>query len=260
MELNCQRTALDQLRDLANIRRQSVLIEGPKGSGKSYLAKYYANMIEISDFVEVVPKVNELKAAIDEAANIDTPLMICVENIDLGVISASYTLLKILEEPLPNLYIVITCRNVKLIPDTIVSRSAVVSVNSPTSEDIVMYSKHKDEGSYKQACGRTVWKCVRTFSDADCAMKMTADQFAFYDKLQDAVSFNDSVSNIVWNISHYGSNAEANITFVILRIMDILHTPFVIQCCLSALDDLAESRIAQHAVLSKLIFNLKYCE
>ena len=111
-------------------------------------------------------------------------VVICVENLDCGVVSASYTLLKFLEEPLPNVYIVITCRNVKHVPDTIISRSAVVNTCPPVDIDISSYSLSKNPARFKELQNTLIWRCVRTFKDAETVLNMTSSQLSYFQNLK----------------------------------------------------------------------------
>ena len=260
MELKCQQQAMNNLAQLAESGRQSILVEGPQGCGKSYLAKQFATILMVSDFVTVLPKVADIREAIDGCYNIKNPVVIAIENLDLGVPAASYTLLKFLEEPLPYVYIVVTCRNLKGVPDTIISRSAVVSVDPPTQADLVTYASQMDYASANLAHQRSVWSLTRTFQDVDEVLHMTPDQLSFFDKTDAFTGFRDSVSTIVWNWSHYTDGKECNIAFSIRKIMELNRTPFVTKSCLDTLRELSTGRVAQHAILSKLAFNLKYCE
>ena len=135
MDAKSQKSAIIELKQLVDRDVHSIVIEGPEGCGKTYLAKEFARLKEISDFVSVAPKVAELKQAMNTAIDLQTPMVLCIENLDTGVVAASYSLLKFLEEPLPTVYAVVTCRNVENIPDTIVSTCTVVTVSTPNSID-----------------------------------------------------------------------------------------------------------------------------
>ena len=113
MELISQRAALEDLHRLADANKHSILIEGSEGCGKSYIAKQYATMLDIVDFQVVEPKVQCIKEAINSCYVIDNPIVLYIENLDTGVLAASYALLKFLEEPSSHVYIVITCRNLQ---------------------------------------------------------------------------------------------------------------------------------------------------
>ena len=94
MILKCQSSALDELQNLADSDRHSVLIEGVAGSGKTYLAKQYAKFLSINDFVTVNATVNDIRKSIDTSYNLESKIVICIENLDTGVAGASHTLLK----------------------------------------------------------------------------------------------------------------------------------------------------------------------
>lgn len=260
MIANSQKESLQQLRLLSEIKRQSIIIEGPSGSGKTYLSKQYANMLNIDDFSIVEPKVATIREALDSCLSLSNNLVLEIENLDLGVPAASYTLLKSLEEPLPNVYVVITCRNLQGVPDTIISRSAVVTVGPPTLNDIDSYGKEKDTLKFNNVSSRLVWQCVRSFSDADAVLDMSIDEIQYYESLAEVCKFKESVSNIVWKIGHYDSNKESNLELSIRSIIELMKNPFVTKCGIECIRDLNKGRIAQHAVLSKFVFNAKYCE
>lgn len=260
MLFRSQEESLEQLKRLASANRQSVLIEGPKGSGKSYLARQYSSMVQVDDFAVVAPKVNDIRDTINTCIANGTSIMLCIENLDLGVLASSYALLKFLEEPIEGVYIVVTCRNLNLIPDTIISRSAVVTTQSPRPDDLELYARNKNGSKYDLIKNRLVVKCCNSFADIEDVLDMTNAQLDFYDSLKDTCKFKDNVSTVVWNISHYDSNTACNVELAIRCIMEIMNTPFITKCGIDCLRDLSKSRIASHAILSKFIFNAKYCE
>lgn len=260
MVANSQQEALTELYTLARANRQSVLITGPSGCGKSYLTQQYANMLKIEDFASVDPKVSEIRAALDSSINLTNPIMFEIKNLDLGVPAASYTLLKSLEEPAPNVYFVITCRNADRVPDTIISRSAVVNVNPPTMQDIDTYGQETNKLKFLNVSSRLVWQCVRSFTDADAVLEMNPDEINYYESLSEVCKFKDSVSNIVWKLGHYDSTKECNLELAIRSIIELMHNPFITKCGIDCIRDLESGRIAQHAVLAKFVFNAKFCE
>lgn len=260
MVSSSQKEALEELRTLGQNRRQSVLIDGPSGCGKSYLSHQYANILGIDDYAEVAPKVTEIRETLDRCSELSTPVLISVENLDLGVAAASYTLLKSLEEPSPNVYLVLTCRNIQGVPDTIISRSAVVNVGPPTDTDIDNYGLETNKLAYTNVNSRLVWQCVRSFSDANEVLQMTPEEIDYYESLSEVCKFKDNVSNLVWKIGHYPSNKECNIELALRSIAELMHNPFVTKCSIDCIRDLNKARIAPHAILSKFVFNAKYCE
>lgn len=260
MKFLCQQSALDELKLLADSDRHSVLIEGPEGSGKSYLAKQYASMLNVLDYQEVVPKVDSVKETIDTCLRMNTPIVLCIENLDTGVPAASYALLKFLEEPLPNVYIVVTCRNIKHVPDTIISRSAVVVTGPPVDADITEYALFKNESQYRALKNSLLWNCARTFKDVESVLNMTPAQLEYFKNLTTLAKFHDTVSNLVWNIGHYPDNSETPVEFVIRYLMELVGTPHIKRAGIQCITDLTKGRIAAHAVLAKFVFEAKYCE
>ncbi len=258
MKVKSQEAALHQLGILAQSKRQSVLIEGPAGCGKTYLAKQYANMIEAADCNMISPKVAEIKGAIESCYTNEGSMLLCIENLDLGVAGASYAMLKFLEEPLPDIYIVITCRNMKHVPDTIISRSACITVGPPTVADLVQYAQSRDFGKYQVLSQRLVWKCVNSFTDADVALGLNITQIDYYEKLSEVCKFDDNISSIVWRISHYPDNSECNLELSIRSIMELMRSRHITECGISCIRDLNQGRIAKHAILAKFAFYAKY--
>lgn len=257
---NSQKLAIEELESLASSGRQSILIEGPPGCGKTYLSQRFANMVNVTDYYKVLPKVSEIREALDKVTLIDSPVVLEIENLDLGVLGASYTLLKSLEEPLPHVYIVITCRNMEDVPDTIISRSAVVNVSPPTPDDIDRFGHEKDRVRYDNVKSRLVWQCVRSFTDASEVLEMTLDEVNYYESLAEVCKFRDTISNTVWKIGHYDSNKECNVELAIRSIAELMKKPFITKCSIDCIRDLNSGRIASHAVLSKFVFDAKYCE
>ena len=65
MDFLCQSECIDQLQNLVKSDRHSLLISGPAGCGKSYLANQFAKFLGIEDFQLIMPKVLDIRQAID---------------------------------------------------------------------------------------------------------------------------------------------------------------------------------------------------
>lgn len=260
MNLICQNASISELKKLSSYGRHSLLIEGPAGCGKSYLAKQYASYLNISDFQIVDPNVQSIKSAIEECYRLETPIVLCIENLDKGVPAASYALLKFLEEPSSNVYIVVTCRNINNVPDTIISRSAVVTVSPPIDKDIESFALNRDSDKFNELKSNLLWKCVRTFNDVDYVLTMTPQQLDYFEHLKSLCSFKDSVSTIMWQLGHYSDNSETPLELVIRYISELCNNQFIRLTGIKCIAELSNSRIASHAVLAKFAFDCKYCE
>lgn len=253
-----QISPLSELQTLADSDRHSVLIEGPSGCGKSFLCNEYGKMLNVTDIVQIEPTVSSVRDAIDVVSNIESNVLIEISNLDRGVPGAAYTVLKVLEEPKPNLYIVVTCRNIQQVPDTIVSRSAVVSVGPPIMSDITSFAKMRNELKYSQYKNSELFSIARSYSDVDAILNMTIDQVNYYSEIPKMISSKDSVSGMMWALSHYKDDSESQLELVVRCTLNSVSDRYIKQACLSALDDIVQNKVAGHAVLSKLVFELKY--
>ena len=255
-----QQNPASEILTLVSSDRHSLLIEGPSGSGKTFLAKYFADLKGIADFQLVAPKVEDIKSAVDNCMKTNSPVVLCIENLDTGVKGASYSLLKFLEEPMSYVYIVVTCRNINRVPDTIISRSSVVTLGLPIEEDLCHYASLLYPNTFSKISGSKLWKCCRTFSDVDTVCKMSQDDLSYFNELDKLLSFNDSVSNIVWTLGHFQDNRETPINIVIQYIMNNTLIPHIRKCGIECLNDINSGRIAKHTVLTKFAFECKYVE
>lgn len=253
----CQHEALATLDDLVAADRHSILIEGPQGCGKSFLAKEFSRRKNIPDIQFIAPTVDDVKSTVQEFYSIQNKSIVVIENLDCGVPGASYALLKFLEEPTSNAYVIVTCRNIKKIPDTIISRSAVISCSPPNDHDIDVYAEHKDSTGYNIKKDTLVWKAVKSFSDADVVLGMTLDQTSYFNMLVQKLPFRDKVSQLMWDIGHYPDSSELPLELA-LRCFMICGSHSVRNAAIECLNDLALNRIAKHAVLARFCFAAKY--
>ena len=258
MDLNFQKNSVEELQQLANSDRHSILIEGPSGCGKSYLARYFGKMKNITDILFIKPNVQDLRDALDMSYNLTSQVIFCVENLDLGVPSASYTLLKFLEEPTKNVYIIVTCRNRFGVPDTIISRCTCISVSSPVESDINVYAEHTDATKYATLKNIPVWKGVKGLTDVDYVYKMKSEHIDYFRDTKSILNMKDSISTMSWKIGHYPDNSEANVSFVLNYLISVTKNKRVQNYLIQCIRELSTSRISQHAVLSKFLFDLKY--
>ena len=259
MNFQCQTEAMANLKILAEHKQHGVLIVGPAGCGKTYLAKAYANLLKIPDFYIVNPVMGDLKVMLDSCVSSTNPQVLCIENLDSGVLQASYPLLKLIEDCPSHIYIVVTCCNLYAIPDTIPSRCALVTVNQPTAADIAQYAQSVDATNYDLVSKQKIWGCVKGFADADTVLKFTPEHLRYFDNLRTLLSFKDSISNIAWKLSHFEDKTDTPIILVFRYIMLIIPTEYGKKTCVDCLNDLAANNLSKNAVISKFVLENKYC-
>lgn len=255
-----QKSALEELTQFAENNVHTIIIEGPEGCGKTYLAKQYAKMLDVSDFISIEPKVSDIRQAVDSSIETKSPMVLCVENLDLGVASAAYTLLKFLEEPIPTAYIVVTCRNIVNVPDTIISRCAVTTVTTPIVSDILSYAEQLNSDKYLATKRSKLWGCARTFKDANTILNLTSDQQEYFKSLTSMLSFSDSISNMMWKLGHYPDKSETPIDLVMRYIISITKSEHIKRIAIECISNLSTAKIATHATLAKFLFESKYTE
>ena len=260
MKFKSQQSAIDELEVLVESDRHSILISGPSGCGKSYLSNQFAQMKNISDFVIVKPSVSDIREAVESCIGLDNKVVVCIENLDLGVVGASYSLLKFLEEPSDNVYIIVTCRNINRVPDTIISRSSCVVVGHPRFDDLDLYAKTVYSSRYIAIKQSKLHKCLHTLSDVDTLCKLSDSQIAYFNQIDRWMEkgFRDAVSNTVWNLGHFEDNTETPIELVVKYIMTYTNSKTVRMACVSCLNELSKPRIAKHTILTRMIFECKY--
>lgn len=258
MEFQNQILSIDKLKDFAKSNRHSILLDGPQGCGKTYLAKLFSDMINVSNFEIISPTVSSIRDAIDSCILLEQPVVLCIENLDTGVIAASYTLLKFLEEPNNNIYIIVTCRNILKIPDTIMSRCTSISVPPPLESDLVKFAKEKYQHNYELYSKHLLWQCMRTFTDVDIFMNLSDVQLDYFDSLRSTLNFSDSVSSLMWKLGHYSDNSETPLELVLRYVMEISNSNYVKRCGIQCIKDIAQSKVASHVALAKFCFDIKY--
>ena len=257
MNLVCQQEAIEQLKVLAGHQQHGVIIVGNSGNGKTYLSRMYSKFLNILDFHIINPVMSDLKSMISACVENHTPVVLCIENLDEGVVQTAYPLLKLIEDCPSYIYVVVTCNNLYAVPDTILSRCALVTINPPTRSDIDNYAELKDQSAFELMRGKKVWSCIKWLSEVDTVLKFTPEHLKYFDNLDRLNFANNTVSNLSWTLQHYEDKTETPLPLVIRYLMQFLGAGHQ-RACIECLNDLSENRISKNAIVSKLVFELKY--
>lgn len=257
MKLQFQNNVLASLKTLADSDRHSILIEGLRGSGKTYCAKSFAEYKGIPTFHKVVPKVSEIKEILEQSMTLSEPHVLCIENLDSGSVGASQAILKYLEEPLSNVYIVVTCLNSSKLSSTIPSRCVCLQLTNPTKDDLYFYGKSLNSQKLEIIKNYKVFNTAKTLGDIEYLLNLSLDKIQYYSNFADTEFWNLSVDQIMWNLGHYEDNSKSNLPLVLLTIFNSSPSMFIKQACVKALRNLESSRYSETAVLGKFVIDIK---
>lgn len=260
MTYSNQTSALEMLKSLSETNIHSILIHGPEGTGKTYLAKEFSKIKGIPDFVILDPNVNDLRDAMDSCIDIRNELVLCIENLDRGNLSASYALLKFLEEPPNNIYIIVTCRNIEALPDTIMSRTSIVPVCRMSLDDLILYSKNVNAEKYNVLVNnnRPIWNCVRSTNDIDALMNLGQPEYDQIMQTQSLLFSNSPISYILWKLQKFQNGLPVPIEFSLWYVMNTSIDKRLFRACHECIKDIQCGRVAVHAALANLCFMCKY--
>ena len=120
-----------------------------------------------------------------------------LQNKDVGVRGASYSILKFLEEPMSNVYIVVTCRNRYKVPETILSRSVLATVSMPTTGNLKAFLATLQLSTHNYILNSPIWESVKTFKDVIMLSKLSVEKLDYLTKLSQIVITNQPISDLV---------------------------------------------------------------
>lgn len=255
MELSNQIKLLKELKKLADNDVHSMLLQGIAGSGKTYMVNKFAQLKNITNINLVEPKVNSLKTCFEYLTQISENSIVCIENLDTGVNAASQTILKYLEEPLPHVYIVVTCLNEANLPSTIISRCVTTNLFPPSTEDLEEFSTHINQSRTAIVKDYAVFNCCKSLSDIKYVLSLTTDQLNYYEQFTQASWMKNSIDSLTWNLGHFSDNSKTNLNIVFRIIFNYTVSKKIKNSALSCLLDLELGRLSETAILSNFVIN-----
>lgn len=112
-----------------------VVITGQKGQGKTELAKYISKKLGYP-LVEFGIKIDEIREMIEMSYKQTEPIIYLIQNADKMSINAQNSLLKLVEEPPQQAFVIMELQQIENTLDTIKSRCQEIKMESYTEGDI----------------------------------------------------------------------------------------------------------------------------
>jgi len=157
------------------IINQSTIILGKQYSGRKTVASFLGNKIGT---VYTLPdnKTQTIREMLDYKSS--EPMVFVVPDVDKAHINAKNILLKVLEEPINNIYYILICERLDDLLPTIISRCDIIQLEPYTTEEIYSY------------CGnREIAEIAETPYEADLLKEYNLQEFSNYvDLIIDRIS------------------------------------------------------------------------
>jgi hypothetical protein len=179
--------------------------------------------------------------------------------VDTGVSGVQQSLLKSIEDYAPNMYWVITCRNLKYVQDTILSRGMSYNMTVPTKSDIDDFAQSKGENTLNAVRSTAMWKAVRSFSDVNFVTYLYNQDKSKFDYFNNLINLNykDNVSNLSYKIQHYPDKSKLPLDFLFKFLVANAPNDTIKYIAIQHLKDL--ERLNSYVVVNHFLFTVKYC-
>ena len=139
------------LRELIRLDKlpQFIILFGKKGSGKKCLTKYIYECMtyfNTSCYLYTLPdvKIDTIRETISVANSVNQKMLVLIHDADNMSLQAKNALLKLVEEPRNNIYIVMTLQDVNNTLDTLKSRARMFSMLNYKVGELMQYIDFKD--------------------------------------------------------------------------------------------------------------------
>ena len=255
MKLEYQSKSLDYLKKLADNNVHSLLISGICGSGKTYLASKFATFLNTYNFTVVKPTSENLRSMISDSYKSDETQVICLENLDRSIELSSQTILKFLEEPRSNIYIVVTAINPSKLASTILSRVNQIYIDKPSASDVWEYAKKtiRSTSLLNHFSEDTLYLYFRSPGEVDLLNSISLDEIRYYEEITTSKFLSNSIDFLIWNLGHFKNNKETNLNLVFRYLY--VNTKYKKEALESMLS-LESGRVSKHAVLGNFAIKI----
>ena len=234
------------------------IVGGNSGVGKTHSINCLAKSLGMF-LISIDSNVSEVREVLQSGLeNMSMRYMVCVENVDTGVSGVQLSLLKSIEEYSENIYWVITCRNLKYVQETILSRGITFNMSDPSVSDITEFAKSRANGAFDSVKGSPMWKAVRSFADVNMVTYLfdqDRDKFDYFNNLVN-IDYRESVSNLSYKIQHYPDKSKIPLDFLFKFIIANTSDSTIKYVAIQHLREL--ERLNSYVVVNHFLFTVKY--
>ena len=254
-----QEQALKELQMYADSDSHALILSGARGCGKTYLAKQYAKMLK-AQFATIDPAVASIREVINQYTLGSDKTVICIENIDKGVQDASNTILKFAEEPPAGVYLIVTCRDLTKVLDTVKSRCHVITMPKMSRKDLNDYARNKDSTRYNFIHEQTaLWKSIESIADIDYLYNIEFDHIGELANIASSLMSKMSISQTMWKLQKFQNGAKIPASLALRIIMNTDGIDRQVRlACVHALSDIDGVALPDHLILARFLFEVKY--
>ena len=135
-----------------------MLLQGARGWGKTQLVREIAKLKGV-DLVTFENKVDDLRECIKLAYEQTSPIIYVLTGGDTMSVAAKNSILKLIEEPPLNAYIIMLVENEETVLPTIRSRAFMLKMDSYTQDDIRAYLVTKDNAFTQEELDKIINIC-----------------------------------------------------------------------------------------------------
>lgn len=153
---------LEKADSFVKTKNKFAILNGAKGSGKSTLAKIICDKLEADLYLLTEVKVDDIRTIINDSNNLSKKRVYLIDGENTLNLQSQNALLKFLEEPSVNTYILLETRSLELLVPTIISRATIINIPLATKEELGALT----DNELIMDCCNTVG-CVMFFTEID---------------------------------------------------------------------------------------------
>lgn len=266
MKMLVQNESMKKLQIAANADFHSLIIAGSPGCGKTYLANQYSKLLNIKNVNYIESSISDVKNIMFDVYHQTDKMLFIIENLDTGLVQVSYALLKLMEEPPDSVYIIVTCRNIDKIPDTLISRSYVIHMQPMGTMELSKYMQDNYQNLYRLVIKYELMPCIKSISDIkqlneydESKIRYLSDLYLHLHNILTSKRLlrSTTVYSLSWKLTRFEDNSTIPVKLMFqILLCRFYNYPDICRIILDCVSDLESGRIAEYIVLQKFLFML----